>query len=261
MSLTNPEKVVTEQRLNEYHQTILPYLGGMPDIMANKFNKSDLYSTDETMIGRWIDGKPLYQKTLSIDITPSSSSRTWYDLSDLTSLSIDTFVTVFGRWLDETTSKSYNFSDSQSPSTVAYNGTQKKLVMVSTGTQARMRGFITLQYTKTSDSPVAIGSDTDYSTTEKIVGTWIDGKPLYQKTCLTSSASQPTAGWTNVPGWSESIANLDTLIKVDFSGCSYGSRIDYKLSGTTLLFYEFGAIAEAIPAGSAMTINYTKTTD
>lgn len=28
MSLTNPKNVVTEERLNEYHQTILPYLGG-----------------------------------------------------------------------------------------------------------------------------------------------------------------------------------------------------------------------------------------
>ena len=41
--------------------------------------------------------------------------------------------------------------------------------------------IITVRYTKTTDSAISIGTDTDYSTTEKIVGTWIDGKPLWQK--------------------------------------------------------------------------------
>ena len=41
-----------------------------------------------------------------------------------------------------------------------------------------------LPFTKTTDSPIAIGSDTDYSTDEKIVGTWIDGKPLYQRVVI-----------------------------------------------------------------------------
>jgi hypothetical protein len=46
-----------------------------------------------------------------------------------------------------------------------------------------------MQYTKTTDSAISIGDDTDYSTEEKIVGTWIDGKPLYQKTVTGSSGT------------------------------------------------------------------------
>ena len=65
MSLTNPNKIVTEERLSEFYQDILPYLGGMPEILANKFSKGDLYSTDEKIIGVWTDGRPLYQRVVT----------------------------------------------------------------------------------------------------------------------------------------------------------------------------------------------------
>ena len=90
MSLSNPKTVVTEERLNEYHQTILPYLGGMSDILANKFSRADLYSTDEKMIGRWIDGKPLYQKV--IPFTSLSQGMT----IDISSLNVDTIPHLSG---------------------------------------------------------------------------------------------------------------------------------------------------------------------
>ena len=42
---------------------------------------ADNYSTDEQVVGTWIDGKPLYQKTFNA-ITPSSmSSQSWTDVS------------------------------------------------------------------------------------------------------------------------------------------------------------------------------------
>ena len=37
MSLTNPNKVVTEERLADFYQSILPYLGGMPDVCGGGF--------------------------------------------------------------------------------------------------------------------------------------------------------------------------------------------------------------------------------
>lgn len=178
MALTNPEKVVTEQRLNEYHQTILPYLGGMPDVLANKFNKSDLYSTDETMIGRWIDGKPLYQKTFLI--SSASSDKT------LEAFSGKTFIAGYGSFFDTDT---YNCIP-----TFETNSYQVFPNVYNDNLVLKVKGFhatnikLTVQYTKTSDSPVAIGSDTDYSTTEKIVGTWVDGKALWKRTYDKSSS-------------------------------------------------------------------------
>ena len=179
--LTNPNNVVTEERLAQFYQQILPYLGGMPDILANKFSKADLYSTDEKLIGRWIDGKPLYQKTFN---TTSSTTGREVDISY--DANIDTVINIEGlfhrtdnstsRWLPMncyTQSNMYGF--------ICYDMSGKNIKYKLTG-YSTDKQIITIQYTKTTDSAVEIGSDTDYSTTEKIVGTWIDGKPLYQRT-------------------------------------------------------------------------------
>ena len=145
MSLTNPNKVVTEERLSEFYQGIFPYLGGMPEMIANKFSRSDIYSTTEKIIGQWIDGKPLYQKIVT------------------TGGSVPSGATLIFR--------------------------------------QTMTGYDAILYTKSTDSAISIGVDTDYSTTEKIVGTWIDGKWIYQNT-FTGSAIIGSTSWTtafNIP--------------------------------------------------------------
>ena len=175
ISLSNPDTVVTEERLYQFYQQILPYLGGMPDILANKFSKADLYSTDEKLIGRWIDGKPLYQKTFAGITAPAKTTATITNED----LSIDRIIRAsFSDYM-------YNGA-SISGTTFPYKGSQ---IWISNGVLSiyldkdkTTVGDATIQYTKTTDSAVEIGDDTDYSTTEKIVGTWIDGKPVYQKT-------------------------------------------------------------------------------
>ena len=112
MSITNGESVVTKEILNEYHQAILPYLGGgggggatytagdginidenneistdnmpssdmaevaspMPSVMNRRFK----YSTEEQIVGEWIDGKPLYEKTFTYDIPITISANLLY---------------------------------------------------------------------------------------------------------------------------------------------------------------------------------------
>lgn len=56
--------------------------------------------------------------------------------------------------------------------------------------------------------------NTNYSTNEKVIGTWIDGKPIYQKVVsVTLPATNKT--WTVVK--SGAISNLDNLISL--RGC------------------------------------------
>lgn len=247
MPLTNPNKVVTEERLSEFYGQILPYMGGMPDVLANKFSKGDLYSTNEKMIGCWVDSKPLYMKSFVETAISSGSS-----ISIPSDIKI---VSSYGSTND--TSLPYNYEGSNFISYwYDYSNNRIKFDM---GSQSNKTVYLTILYTKNSDSPIAIGVDTDYSTTEKIVGTDTDGSWVYQKTFLVTTASTPTSGWTDVPGWSENITNLSKLVKVDFSGCSYSHRIDYKLNGTKLQFYEFGGLSEVIPVGSKLTLQYTKT--
>lgn len=250
MPLTNPNKIVTEERLSEFYGQILPYMGGMPDVLANKFSKGDLYSTDEKMIGVWTDGKPLYQKTVT---------GTMNTALDLSSLDIENVVSIntVGTLSNGNVA---SIPDGSGMAQVFYYKNGKTLRTDTTNSYyAGYPYTATIQYTKTTDSPISIGVDTDYSTDEKIVGTDTDGSWVYQKTFLVTTASTPTSGWTDVPGWSENITNLSTLVKVDFSGCSYSHRIDYKLNGTKLQFYEFGGLSEVIPVGSKLTLQYTKT--
>lgn len=167
MSLTNPNKVITEERLSEFYQGILPYLGGMPDILANKFSKADLYSTDEKIVGQWINGKPVYQKVITgLSYTPilTSWSNTGVNIPNCEQVVSCGFGQNNGNFLYIAFCKCNNNGDLEAWFSTQIYEYQTMLV----------------QYTKTTDSPVEIGNDTDYSTTEKIVGTWIDGKPLYQ---------------------------------------------------------------------------------
>lgn len=178
MSVTNPERVVTKQDLADFYEQILPYLGGMPEILANKFSKGDMFSTDERMIGQWIDGKPLYQKNLTKTI--SSTSGSWTDLETMSGVNIVEFSGY-------ATDGSQNYPAPYNSGSNVYLGFRYESgkIQYITSTSSWMNNntlYLTIKYTKTTDSAISIGSDTDYSTTEKIVGTWIDGRPIWQKT-------------------------------------------------------------------------------
>ena len=211
----NGERLVTKQDLADMYQGILPYLGGMPEMLANKFSKGDLYSTEEKIIGQWVDGKPLYQKTIvfstpkkaawsqqysaNISVSPSE-----YNIPNLEKI-LAGFAHVNG-W----ESPNGKYGTFYCGAVKAYDSDNILMVLL----DSSLVYACTLQYTKTTDSAISIGSDTDYSTEEKIVGTWIDGSPLYQK----------TVGYTTTIGISnnrvvQTIATLDSNVQVkSFSG-------------------------------------------
>lgn len=57
---------------------------------SDKYN--DVYSTQETRIGTWIDGKPIYRKTY-LSTTPQTNDYNYMDISDI---SIDMLVNLYG---------------------------------------------------------------------------------------------------------------------------------------------------------------------
>ena len=197
MSLTNPNKVVTEQRLHDFYEELLPYLGGMPEVLANKFSKGDLYDTTEKMIGKWIDGKPLYQKTVTYTNPSAIGNNTVNELvleEDATKEYIDSEIIFIANWgtapYYHYRLPYYQYSDDGAlyvdmKPQLKTGRAQVKLITHNYNYAANDIIFkATLRYTKTTDSANSfnIGEATDYSTDEKIVGTWIDGSPLYQKT-------------------------------------------------------------------------------
>ena len=225
-------KIATKADLQRMYNKILPYLGGMPEMVANKFSKGDLYSTEERMIGQWIDGKPLYQKTYT-NISISNEAANVVDSSFGTNNKLISFCVDFtGK--DDTTNDKTRFGSTLSD-TLYIDGGSLLYYFSRSGTwwPVLNTANITIQYTKTTDSPISIGSDTDYSTEEKIVGTWIDGKPLYQKT------------WTNI-----------TLASGDVNVISLGNNISQILSAQGFAYKPDSVQYISIPAASP-NANYT----
>jgi hypothetical protein len=192
MAISNPDRVVTKQDLANFYGEILPYLGGMPEVLANKFSKGDLYSTDEKIIGQWIDGKPLYQKVIRETITVSGS-RAYFlsttipdaEFSFIYNASVYAYSDYIGSCSEVgsvNTSSQYDFNITD------YTPATGRIWLIR-GANAYQYLQLIVRYTKTTDSPISIGSDTDYSTTEKIVGTWINGKPIYQKVIACTKSS------------------------------------------------------------------------
>lgn len=222
-----------------------------------------IYSDEEREIGVWRDGKPLYQSTYSgLSITSSTAFHT----TGITTSDIETLVNAEecggasdGRLI------SFNVD-----AYIATNGTLYS-AEYSNGWTVRS---ITIQYTKTTDTA---GSGTwngqgglahHYSTSETVVGTWIDGKPLYEKTITHT---------TNNVGGQEliDISSLNINRAYDMSATTENSNgsvmLNYFASSsdmfnvyltnnnTKLSITHFGSWTMEIPV--TVTLRYTKTTD
>ncbi len=208
MSLTNPNKPVTEARLKDFYDAILPYLGGMPEAIANKFSKSDIYSTTEKMIGQWYDGKPIYQKVL-VDTIPSTTEdgteavkfvSVGASVAQFVDILIIANKTTNATLIGDSTAVTGNSATNKihiraygNPNAASSNKNSVGLINSHLSNNSGTC-YIVVKYTKTTDSTISIGDETDYSTTEKIIGTWIDGKPIYQKTITGTMPTVTTDG-------------------------------------------------------------------
>lgn len=100
----------------------------------------------------------------------------------------------------------------------------------------------------------------EYSTTEKIIGTWIDGKPIYRKV---ATGTVPKSDY--YPTVATGITNLDKVISISVV-LAYGNNREY-FSSTRYTYYlgkgdnEITIITPDVEGDATFTICYTKTTD
>jgi hypothetical protein len=129
------------------------------DAASSKWKNADAsggggvnYSTQERVIGTWIDGKPLYQKTIDFGVMPSSTTKSVvHGISN-----IKRIVSIEG----------YSFNSTAGNLTVPLPfvstsalGSQMDIrcdftnvtVITGTGRQNFAESFVTLRYTKTTD--------------------------------------------------------------------------------------------------------------
>ena len=112
------------------------------------------YSTTETRIGTWIDGKPIYRKTFSGNTT---AGNTLSLASGITASTIDTVVRVYGMRtaVGSTTTDSIEMYDTNTSDYFKYwvreNNTSHAYTVEIRSTSASYRYRVTVEYTKTTD--------------------------------------------------------------------------------------------------------------
>ena len=213
---------------------------------------ASIYSEDEQQVGVWIDGKPLYERTFDLGSDVSISYNT------LTNTTIDAsnMQTLVNAWgLYSTGVTKYSLMANISNNVI-------RLQTDRNGADASVR-YVILQYTKTTDAAGSGGykayglSPIIYSTEEREVGVWIDGKPLYQKTWLGLSL---TVGldWVNAVA----IADVDNLV-CTIPASNFGERClqSQYYNGYIQLCTPYGTASSGTQSVQRLTAQYTKTTD
>lgn len=229
-----------------------------------------IYSDTERVVGVWRDNKPLYAKTVGIGSLPNNATKvTAHGISD-----IDTICSIDGIAYDgsgKTIPLGYINVDSYTYDVQVEVG--KVNVEIKTKIDfTSYTGYITVQYTKTTDVAGSGNWNTDgvptvhYSTSEQVIGTWTNNKPLYQRTySLTGGIVIGSYGHISLPAdsivrgfdgyaYRNSHASVDKFNGFINSGDLYVSirsgQIEYWISNI------FNPVEEI-----EFTVQYTKVTD
>lgn len=251
-NVTNTDPVVTESKLTEFYEDIKPFLG-CPAYVTQE-GDAEYYSTDEKVVGRWTDGKPLYQKVIYFNPQITITANSWQNIkSDETDIEYIADAIIL---------RNDGIFIPQYGSVSPFIGT-RGLWVYTTQLQNAIQGII-LKYTKTTDSALTTieVSPTHYSTDEQVVGTWIDGKPLYQKT-ITGNASFPALTWNTVAFLPENIIILEGTAVWNYN--SFNAQIIacdwfYSTSDNSLQIFNTRNNSY-VASPSSFTIRYVKPTD
>ena len=146
-----------------------------------------IYSTEEREVGTWTDGKPLYEKTIYIGSMTKNSS--WNPIAHNIN-NIEKVIKLCGQTKQLSDGRMYNIPHYRpyDNTGISIGADTTYVYYMNTWLEYASDTYVTIQYTKTTDTSGsakynALGVPMiHYSTNEQVIGTWIDGKPLYQKT-------------------------------------------------------------------------------
>ena len=235
-----------------------------------------IYSDNERCIGIWRDNKPLYQKTIDFGTLPNQTTKSVaHGISDIDAsciVSIEPIASTssyaaFPR-VHDTNVANQVFWEVDSTNIICYSRNSNNTAFT--------RCFVTLKYTKTSDSAGSGNWSSDeepmhhYSTSEHLCGTWIDGKPLYEITVDVGTLPNQATKSVNY-----GVADVKAIVKLYGIGiastgasCPLPFSDDYSPAGNILLDANAssGTIrlisqSDKSPFHGYVTMQYTKTTD
>lgn len=154
-----------------------------------------IYSLQEREIGVWIDGKPLYEKTISY--TPTSTISTNTVIGTIQNAEKMMFVSAFAYNSSANRGVMLAYAGDSTGDSISFNNGAITLVINNDSWNSSWTIYVTAQYTKTTDTAgqgIWAGNGAmahHYSENEQIVGTGTNGKPIYEITkVITGSYSK-----------------------------------------------------------------------
>lgn len=194
-----------------------------------------IYSEEEREIGVWTDGKPLYEKTYH-NSAITIASNTELTIDDFT----DKFpVGCYGVMHNSTDNRTYYPNWTYTSGNIYYRKNDSGNLVLRSESDSwgnTWEVFTVVRYTKDSDTagsgqwtPQGVPA-VHYSTDEQVIGTWIDGSTLYERSFDLSSVTLTNASWnSNVLGTNGSgikIRKFSGIFTVD--GSSYADYIYFR---------------------------------
>ena len=116
---------------------------------VEKTNNLQNYSTEEQVIGTWIDGKPIYRKVVSVGVLPSNTTK--YVSSGISGK--PTIIKMCGYAYRPTDPWFLTLPhiSATAPISLSYGQTKNEIAIASVSDVSAYSGYVTLEYTKTTD--------------------------------------------------------------------------------------------------------------
>lgn len=163
-----------------------------------------IYSDEEREIGVWRDGKPLYQKTVHVGALVQDSS--WHSVSHGVA-NLDKCIKVEAICIATNGTEFYSinlYRPTTSVGVMIYT-TASDIYYMNNYYSEMDDTYVTIRYTKTTDTAGSGiwngqgGIAHHYSTNETVIGTWINGKPIYQRVITGLSIGQSSGTSYTIP--------------------------------------------------------------
>lgn len=223
-----------------------------------------IYSDNERVIGVWRDNKPLYAKTINFGSLPNTAEKSVaHGIANVDNIFIAGGYVTTG-------SIQYELEHASSPSyswTSCVDATNVRIETLTDRTS--LTAVVVVYYTKTTDVAGSGNWNTDgvpthhYSTSEQVIGTWLDGKPIYQRTWDFSSSPVMLSYGNWVNSGISAGENIQSIISAEL-----------KYATVTNMAVEVAVGADGYPVAfqkventgntrgvAYCTLRYTKTTD
>lgn len=231
---------------------------------ANQFPPL-IYSDEEREIGVWRDGKPLYQKCVNLGALPNTNEK----IVSISGLNVENLISLFGFAKNDVYAMPLPYVSTVLTNQVQLSKSGDSIQIITGRDRSSWNGWAIIQYTKTTDTA---GSGTwnqqggyahHYSTSEKVIGTWIDGKPLYEKVFEQTTLNLTANTWsqTTIPkGNMKYIVDAWVVIENDSAPSIHRGMSGGFVSGY-LALNSFRAVSLNVGYVAYVVVQYTKTTD